>query len=280
MQHACVNLFDVLILFFSLLIHTQSHRTMTFLSPRRSIHNTKVNRYSHHHALTTFSHVLLPLAVSSQDRSASGLARTSTEHTQPGSSSCVVSLKIAVQMSFEHAVQHAFKAFPSVEFIHLSSEFLPPTPTDVVDYRDQGEPHIYTCWNGVTVYDWDESVVVKYGHRVKPTEALHMKYVAEHTSVPVPRVLGCYTVKGSEVEADCEDGKRHTYIFTQRVVGVTPVSDVWMFLNERERRTVSDGLRTAIRSLRRLPPGPYIGSVCGRPVNSDLLDNMPAEFKG
>lgn len=183
-------------------------------------------------------------------------------------------------MSFEHAVQHAFKAFPSVEFIHLSSEFLPPTPIDVMDYRDQGEPNIYSCWNGVTVYDWDEHVVVKYGHRVKPAEALHMKYVAEHTSVPVPRLLGCYTVKGKEIGDDDEDAKRHTYIFMQRIVDVAPVSDIWVFLNERERRTIAHGLRTAIRSLRRLPPGPYIGSVCGRPVNSDLLENMPAEFRG
>ncbi|KAI9672999.1 MAG: hypothetical protein M1817_003163 [Caeruleum heppii] len=84
-------------------------------------------------------------------------------------------------------------------------------------------------------------LVVKYGSRTYPSEAHAMSFVAEHTDIPVPRVIVTFTTN-----------KGVRYILMSRCKGRS-LGSVFHTLSPDERRAAFDQLRGYIDQLRSVP---------------------------
>jgi hypothetical protein len=86
--------------------------------------------------------------------------------------------------------------------------------------------------------------IIKTGHRVCLREAATMKSVAEHTSIPVPKVHCSFVYKNRE------------FILTERIRG-DAIPNAWGKLPEAARQRVYSQLKDMILELRALetPPG-------------------------
>ncbi|KAH8840804.1 hypothetical protein MCOR27_003888 [Pyricularia oryzae] len=122
------------------------------------------------------------------------------------------------------------------------------------------------------VYLLDQSTIIKMGDEMLLHEASVLQFVAENTSVPVPRVLGFGRVPGT-----CDQA----YMFMDRIAG-DALSDVWDELDAAARSDIAWQLRDMYRDLR----AHKHNSVCGILVreearqavdaatgNSDVQDN-------
>lgn len=85
------------------------------------------------------------------------------------------------------------------------------------------------------------NICVKYGPSRHISEAEAMVHVAQHTSIPVPRVL-CAFQKGGV-----------TYILMERIKGVS-IGKVWTSLSAQEKDSLRSQLRRFLADLRSLPP--------------------------
>jgi tRNA A-37 threonylcarbamoyl transferase component Bud32 len=99
--------------------------------------------------------------------------------------------------------------------------------------------------------------IIKSGFFVHLTEAATMKFVAEHTSIPVPKVY-CSFVR-----------ENRAFIVMQRIPG-EHIPSAWGKLSEESKQKIFDRLRELIRELRslRAPDGTGVkscvgGSLCG-----------------
>ncbi|TFK33826.1 kinase-like domain-containing protein [Crucibulum laeve] len=100
---------------------------------------------------------------------------------------------------------------------------------------------------------------LKRGHRIDLAEAETLAYVAEHTSIPVPKVR----------RACCSD--EITYIVMDLVDGVE-LSSVWYKMSGIAKRRVIDQLKDYLAQLRSLKP-PTNGAIAS--VNSGPLRDIP-----
>ncbi|CZT25430.1 uncharacterized protein RCC_11162 [Ramularia collo-cygni] len=89
-------------------------------------------------------------------------------------------------------------------------------------------------------------IIIKTGHRVRLTEASTMKFVAEHTSLPVPKVY-CYFVH-----------KDRAYIVMERIRG-EEIPTAWKGLPEVARRKIYSELKAMLQELRALKPSSDTG---------------------
>ena len=98
-------------------------------------------------------------------------------------------------------------------------------------------------------------VVAKLGPGLDLVEAETMRYVRQHTSIPVPRVLGAYE----------KEGCRH--ILMEFIDG-DMLHSVWETLPPQERSTIAKELGAYVREMRRLqcPEGALIGAINGGPA--------------
>jgi aminoglycoside phosphotransferase len=83
--------------------------------------------------------------------------------------------------------------------------------------------------------------IVKSGRFVHLTEAATLKFVAEHTSFPVPKVY-CSFVR-----------KNRAYIVMERIQG-EHIPAAWDKLSEESQQKIFDQLREFVRELRSLKP--------------------------
>ncbi|KAL1966937.1 hypothetical protein VTN77DRAFT_3681 [Rasamsonia byssochlamydoides] len=169
---------------------------------------------------------------------------------------------------------------PRVNFIYVKQGFSPPCPLTVFEHHNNNardKRDIFTDRERVTVMKLSPTVVVKFGPSVKVSEALHMLYVKEHTDIPVPEVLACYTTynnNGPHAQEDGFDGRKVgtcTYIFTKLVDGETLLT-AWRKYDGPTKARVTEQLKSYMEQLRGLGPSSYIGSVDGGPVSDMLLD--------
>lgn len=89
-------------------------------------------------------------------------------------------------------------------------------------------------------------IMIKTGYYVRLTEAVTMKFVAEHTSIPVPKVYCSFVHKD------------RVYIVMERIRGET-VPRAWKSLPESARRKVCSELKAMMQELRALKPSPDTG---------------------
>ncbi|KAI9713508.1 MAG: hypothetical protein M1820_000890 [Bogoriella megaspora] len=88
-------------------------------------------------------------------------------------------------------------------------------------------------------------ICVKYGPTVHVAEAVAMKYIATHTSIPVPKVYCAFERNGI------------SYIVMSTMPGKT-VADVWSNMSDRSQIKVLDQLRKYVDEMRELdPPRPH-----------------------
>ncbi|KAK4495131.1 hypothetical protein PRZ48_013458 [Zasmidium cellare] len=107
-------------------------------------------------------------------------------------------------------------------------------------------------------------LIVKTGHRIRLTEAATMKYIGEHTSIPVPKVYCSFVYN------------RRACILMERIQG-DDLPAVWDGLSEDGRQKVYAQLRTIIDELRALkpPPGTGVESCTGGSLYDGRIPRSP-----
>ncbi|EKM75444.1 hypothetical protein AGABI1DRAFT_79892 [Agaricus bisporus var. burnettii JB137-S8] len=95
---------------------------------------------------------------------------------------------------------------------------------------------------------------VKFGHFVQLSEASTLQFIAQHTSIPVPKVHCAF------VHKDC------TYILMDRIDGKMLLLD-WRSRSAESKEKILQQLKEFVTELRSLPPpGPGISNVDGGPL--------------
>ncbi|EPE33705.1 Protein kinase-like (PK-like) [Glarea lozoyensis ATCC 20868] len=89
-------------------------------------------------------------------------------------------------------------------------------------------------------------VIVKSGYWAHLTEAATMKYIAEHTSIPVPKIYCSFVYN------------KRAYMVMERIQGDT-VAAIWFQLSEESRSRILEDLKRIILELRRIKPAPGTG---------------------
>lgn len=92
---------------------------------------------------------------------------------------------------------------------------------------------------------------VKYGDRVDLSEASAMRFIAQHTSIPVPKVHCAFTHRDN------------TYIVMEHIDG-DMIARGWVFRSNESKAKIHCQLQEFIREMRRIPsPGPGVANVDG-----------------
>lgn len=106
--------------------------------------------------------------------------------------------------------------------------------------------------------------LVKSGRRVRLTEAATMRFVAEHTSIPVPRVYCAF------------EHKDRTFILMERVRG-EDLPSAWKRLPTAARHEVLAQLEAMFQELRKLapPPGTGVESCTGGSLYDSRIKRGP-----
>lgn len=96
---------------------------------------------------------------------------------------------------------------------------------------------------------------VKYGDVRDFSEACTIQFVAQHTSIPVPKIYSCFERKG------------RVYIVMENIKG-RPLIQQWTNRSHKSKAEVLKQLRVMIDELRTVPHPEHIGiaNVCGGPL--------------
>ncbi|KAI4930899.1 uncharacterized protein J4E92_004733 [Alternaria infectoria] len=115
------------------------------------------------------------------------------------------------------------------------------------------------------------TIAVKWGHHASLIEAKNMLYVAENTSIPVPKLYAAYAY--GPIDRDLNDHATvyDVYIFMEFIEG-EDLRKSWDKRTSTEKQAISADLKKHMDELRSLPPAPYIGSVDEGPVTDNMLE--------
>ncbi|KAI4927819.1 hypothetical protein J4E85_006331 [Alternaria conjuncta] len=115
------------------------------------------------------------------------------------------------------------------------------------------------------------TVAVKWGHHASLIEAKNMLYVAEKTSIPVPKLYAAYAY--GPIDRDLNDHATvyDVYIFMEFIEG-EDLGKAWDKHTSTEKQAISADLKKHMDELRSLPPANYIGSVDEGPVTDNMLE--------
>lgn len=114
------------------------------------------------------------------------------------------------------------------------------------------------------VYPLSHRVVVKTGNDVRLEEAATMRFIAEHTNIPVPKVLSAFVRKGTAC------------IVMEKIQG-EELSKIWHHISDQTRAGLLDELRQHVDELRALPPPKEfaVGSCTGGPLQDFRQSRAP-----
>ncbi|KAK2801643.1 hypothetical protein FQN51_005187 [Onygenales sp. PD_10] len=130
---------------------------------------------------------------------------------------------------------------PEVKVIYSAPGFKVLQPNVGKEKTSTAEP-IFN-WGGVRIAKISPDIVVKHGTHVRVTEANSMLFVSQNTTtVPVPKIFGCYTY--GPIDRDIEDyGSLYdTYVFMSFVEGQT-LDTVWESYDGTTKQSVADQLK-------------------------------------
>ena len=115
------------------------------------------------------------------------------------------------------------------------------------------------------------TMAVKWGHHASLIEAKNMLYVAENTSIPVPKLYAAYAY--GPIDRDLNDHATFydVYIFMECIEG-EDLGKSWDKHTSTEKQAISADLKKHMDELRSLPPADYIGSVDEGPVTDNILE--------
>jgi aminoglycoside phosphotransferase (APT) family kinase protein len=114
-------------------------------------------------------------------------------------------------------------------------------------------------------------MLVKYGTHASLIEAKNMLYVAERTSIPVPRLFAAYAYRPLDRDVEDFGSVYDTYIFMEFIEG-EDLEKSWGRHTSTEKQMISTDLKRYMTELRSLPAANYIGSVHGGPVTDIILE--------
>ncbi|KAG8161069.1 hypothetical protein KVR01_009333 [Diaporthe batatas] len=101
--------------------------------------------------------------------------------------------------------------------------------------RHRQRPHVGAA------YTLTHRMIVKTGRDVRLDEAATMRFIAEHTTIPAPKVLSAFERKGT------------AYIVMEKIQG-EELGKIWRRTSEQTRASLLDQLRQHLDQLRALPP--------------------------
>lgn len=91
-----------------------------------------------------------------------------------------------------------------------------------------------------------DKLCVKYGRQVHLSEGSTMRFISQHTSIPVPKVMCTFTHSG------------RTYIVMERIQGDI-IGNGWVRRSEESKTKLLSQLQTMIREMRELQPPEGMG---------------------
>jgi len=109
------------------------------------------------------------------------------------------------------------------------------------------------------VFKIDATTIVKTGDSVRLTEAETMRFVREHTTVPVPKVYNAYK--------DEETG--HVRIVMEFIEG-DRLEDMWDKFDISEKKAITEQLHDYFFQLRKIK-GPFVGCIDGTACEDQLF---------
>lgn len=114
------------------------------------------------------------------------------------------------------------------------------------------------------------TLVVKHGQNINPIEATTMLFVAENTSIPVPKLHSAY-IHGPLDRREFDDLPYDVYTFMDFVEGQT-LEKQWPQYDMQTKTWIAAELKDYMDQLHSIPGGSYIGSVNHGPVTDILLE--------
>ncbi|KAF2125864.1 phosphotransferase enzyme family protein [Dothidotthia symphoricarpi CBS 119687] len=159
---------------------------------------------------------------------------------------------------------------------------MPPTPQINILYLAPGQeiitPDQLSASNpemlpnvGPQLAKLSPSVVVKYGTHASLIEAKNMLYIAERTSIPVPKLFAAYAYGPLDRDVGDYGSVYDTYIFMEFIEG-EDLGKAWGGCTDAEKQVIATDLKKYMTELRALPAPGYIGSVHGGPVTDVILE--------
>ncbi|KAF2468145.1 kinase-like protein [Lindgomyces ingoldianus] len=159
---------------------------------------------------------------------------------------------------------HVEKHIETPDFQYISPDNVASSIQEVVFRR-----------GGVTIARISPTLLVKYGDDVHIIEAKTLRYIAQNTSIPVPRVFAAYTHGPFDRDEEWSS-KYDTYIFMDYLDG-QPLDQAWSQLKEKEKSTILAELGDFIAQLRAIPTSGYIGSIDHGPLRDSILEYFPVK---
>ncbi|KAJ6263578.1 hypothetical protein Dda_2142 [Drechslerella dactyloides] len=154
---------------------------------------------------------------------------------------------------------------PKVSIHFQKPGFTPTTPEEL----ERLEP-LYAA-GGTRIKNFSPTVAVKYGSRLEVKEATTMIFIAEHTSIPVPKVHAVYTYGPFDrPDFDAVD-EYDTYIFMDYIDGET-LEKAWENLDGQTKSSIMADLKHCLEELRSLQGGTYVGSLEYGPVMDQIVE--------
>ncbi|EJD54096.1 kinase-like protein [Auricularia subglabra TFB-10046 SS5] len=98
-----------------------------------------------------------------------------------------------------------------------------------------------------------------------PSEAASMIYISQHTSIPIPKVLDTFVVRG------------HRYIVMEYLKGAQNLKNALSALTADQKESIAQELLTHLRDMRSLPPPSpeAVCSVTGGPLRDSRIAHSP-----
>jgi len=115
------------------------------------------------------------------------------------------------------------------------------------------------------------TMLVKYGTHASLIEAKTMSFVAQQTSLPIPKLYAAYTYGPFDRDIDDFGSLYDTYIFMDFIEGET-LEKAWSTYDSIAKLQIASELRGYMEELRSMPMANYIGSVDRGPLTDMLLE--------
>lgn len=186
-----------------------------------------------------------------------------------------------MRYSITHAWYQPIAALQAVAMPQLYSSMLSSPQINVL-YLTPGQdiispeqfrasnPEILATRAGTQLPKMPPSILVRYGTHASLIEANDMLYVAERTSIPIPRLFAAYAYGPLDRDVDDFGSVYDTYIM--EFVEGEYLGKSWRKYTSTEKQMISSDLKKHMTELRSLLPPGYIGSLHEGPVTDIILE--------
>ncbi|KAK7212017.1 hypothetical protein V2G26_019195 [Clonostachys chloroleuca] len=106
--------------------------------------------------------------------------------------------------------------------------------------------------------------IIKYGVGVSLNEGHTMRFIKQHSTVPIPEVYALYSIPTEDFQ------KPTNYIIMENVSGES-LRSCWSTLDNQAKRKITDQLRAHFIQLRHIPHQGYFGVVGKRPFEDGMF---------